>query len=230
MSRKREKTKEQKAELARQLGVKARELDAIGDTLRAQERVCSPTMKASLTVTKAGLGLLRRRGTLTLHLALYLVDKSGVRLVRQQLLTGTAAKFPGPALLTFGAAAEHEERIRYSRPAHFLLVVILTEGGSEAEARAHSDALKEITRLSLELSFDNAVRRLTLGDKAFAAERLEAPHAARVSLDDTPIAAPSLAASVLSLPGVHRSKEQVEIELRSPDERLCATASIDLRL
>lgn len=231
MSRKRDKTKEQKAELARQLGVKVSDLDKGSDELRAQERVCSPTLKASLDVQRAGLGLLRRPGPLALHLALYLVDKSGARLVRQQVLTGSAKKVPGPASLGPVDTGFEDERVRYARPAHFLLLAMATEGASDAEVNAHAVAFAFAAskRLTLELASESATEARPLDDRTFAA-RFEEPRSVRLLLDGAPLFSPASVAAVVSLPGVHRTREQLELELASPNTRLHGTVSVDLRL
>src|SRR4051794_39781284 len=121
MSRKRERSREDKKELARQVGGRAEDVPA---ELREHARVCTPTLRPTLAVQRQGLGLLRRKGPLSLHLALYLVDRAGVRLVRRQTLTGPPAAEEGD-----------EERVRYTRPAHFLLVALLTEGATAEQVR-----------------------------------------------------------------------------------------------
>ena len=76
----------------------------------------------------------------------------------------------------------------------------------------------------------NLLCTLALDASDFAAARFEVPASARVLIDGVPLSAPALASSIVSLPGVHRTREQLSLDLSAGEERLRATASIDLRL
>lgn len=224
MSRKREKQRESKRELARQLGV---DPDEVPEELRSHARVSEPSLTSALTVTRARRGLLRRARPLALHVALYVVDASGARLARLQSLRGLAKSVPGTVDLS-SAIERGEDKVRYTRPGHFLVVALVVEGAQEAENVAHAAALADVARL-----------RVDPGDGARApaklpAARLETPSAARLFVDDTPLPAGAeltfVAGAVRTVPAVHRVHETVELPLASADGTFAATLTLDLRV
>lgn len=224
MSRKREKQRESKRELARQLGV---DPDEVPEELRSHARVSEPSLKCALTVTRARRGFLRRARPLALHVALFVVDAAGARLARLQSLRGLATSVPGPVELT-PALERGEDKVRYTRPGHFLLVALVVEGAEEAENVAHATALADVARL-----------RVDPGDGPRApgklpAAHLETPSAARLFVDDTALPAGAaftfVASAVRSVPAVHRVHETVELSLASADSAFAATLAVDLRV
>ncbi len=227
MSRKREKAKESKRELARQLGVP---VDEVPDTLREHARVSAPTLRPTLHVVQDGRGLLRRAGPVAVHLALYLVDSSGARSVRRQTLAGAPPKkIPGDAVLSLVTGSDEATRVTYARPAHFLLVALVTEGATDEERLAHGDAVADASGLRIRVGSDSYAP----GATAFAADRFERPHVVELhrGAGQSPIAgAVRAAAAILSLPGVHRAKERVDLDARSPDGKLVVRLSVDVRV
>lgn len=227
MSRKREKQRESRRELARQLGVPA---DDVPEELRSHARVCEPEVALTVEVVTARRGLLARALPLDVHAALFVVDAAGIRHVRSQHLRGRGG--PGDVVLAPVSAARGEVKVRYHRPGHFFLVVLVTEGASDAEARDHAGSLTDPTRLLLELpSGRGTLREVT-------SPALERPTRAELALADAGvgrrfpegIALRFSAAAALRVPAAHRVQETLELPLLSRDGRFEARARVALRL
>lgn len=224
MSRKREKQRESKRELARQLGV---DPDEVPEELRSHARVSEPEMKARLTVRRAKRGLFRRARRLALHVALFVVDAAGPRLARFLSLRGATKSVPGDVALTI-AEDRGEEKVRYTRPGHFLILALVVEGGDDDEDIAHASALADVARLRVDVG-DGPQPLGRLG-----AARLERPAGARLFIDDKPVPEGAdltfHAAAARSVAAAHRVHETIELPLASVDGALEATLALDLRV
>jgi hypothetical protein len=151
VSRKRAQQRENKKELARQLGVAGR---AVPQNLLENERVTEPELDVSGAVTAWPGGILGRLGLgapssreLQLHALLWCVSAHRARLVRSLRLAATVTG-AGPIAFTRQAASSHDhDVVRYKRPGFFVLLVGLSEGRGEAgavvdaEHLTHRDAL-----------------------------------------------------------------------------------------
>jgi hypothetical protein len=214
--------------MARQLGVDA---DAVPDELRSHARVSEPLLEARLAVDRARRGLFQRARPLSIHVLLAIVDASGPRLARLCSWSATARR--GEVALTL-LAQEGEERVRYTRPAHFLVVALATEGAAPENDERHRVALAAVAQLRIAVppSAGEAKTIDALGRGGLAA--LEAPAAVRLFTGAEPLvdeaALTFVAAAVQSVPAVHRVKTTLALPLASADARLRATLLIDARL
>lgn len=110
MSRKREERRKKKAELARQLGVAASEVDA-HHHLQENERVTRPELRLLELRSPGGVrGLLAGRRP-DVVVAVYVVEAGGARLVGTQRLAERKQQLA---------------RLSYTRPAHFLVAALAT--------------------------------------------------------------------------------------------------------
>jgi hypothetical protein len=226
MSRKREKQRESKAELARQLGDATNDVDA--DDLRARPRVCEPRLKASLSIARADRGLFSalrgKEGPLHLSLVLFVVDAAGARLARAQRLRGPVGASKGDVALTV-SADDGPEKVRYSRPGSFVLLALLTEGDADATGSA--------------AALESGAVRVVVEDVARAVSdtalvRLPAPRGAHFVVGDTVLASGATvrfsAGAVAAVPAAHRVSDDFALPLNSADGKLQATLTVSLRV
>jgi hypothetical protein len=218
MSRKREAQRHEKKVLAAQLGVRP---DEVPDTLRANPRASEPEVQPSLEVLGVRRGLFVRPGPIALHLALFVVDKTGARCVRHGLWA--CAPQPGPVALALLTAPD-DETIRYQRPGVFVLVALLTEGANDTERAAHSAA---VARSDLGVVIGDALHSLL--DPALLQQT--EPAAAALVVAGAPVsAAREVAAAVVALPAAHREKTTLELELHAATGKLGARLRVTLRV
>jgi hypothetical protein len=154
VSRKRARQRENKKELARQLGVAGREVPT---NLLENERVTEPTLGLGLVVERWPKGgLLSMFGigrpvprSLQLHALLWCVSAHRARLVRS-VLAHTDVNGAGTATVGVDATSDHgHDVVRYKRPGFFVLVAVVSEGRPGPAAVADQGWLATRTSLSL---------------------------------------------------------------------------------
>jgi hypothetical protein len=226
MSRKREQQRESRKELARQMGV---HVDEVDDTLRAHARVTEPTLDATLTVHEAKRGWFKKAEPLALHVVLHIVDGSGSRVARAESFRGVAERVPGDVVLTAGEV-RGPDKLRYTRPGHFVVTALLTEGALDDAASRHAAALVD-PRVQIVAGGETCA----LTSRVLAGARFEQPQLARFLLDGRVVVDKVLettvrfvAGSTLTIPAVHRVQETVALTLI--DEGFRATLALALRL
>jgi hypothetical protein len=129
MSRKREEKRRKKAEMERQLGDAAADVDTA--RLRERERVTTPELRLAELRSPGGLRGLLTGGPPAVVVAVYVVEASGARLIDA---------------VEVGERKQRLERVSYTRPAHFLLIAVTTRDAdatssalASAGASAHID-------------------------------------------------------------------------------------------
>ena len=230
MSRKREQQRESRRELARQLGVAP---TLVPDALRAHARVTEPTLEVAFHVENAARGLFGRAGPLALHAVVYVVDGGGARVAQRVRCEGLARAAPCDVALTV-VDAGGGERLRYTRPARFVVVVLATEGIDGVAAAAHGAALEDLPALAFDIldgssSATSATTTLARASGAY----FESPHAVRITHAGAPIVradARFVAATIVCIPAAHRVHESRALPLESSDAKLRAHATLQLRL
>lgn len=229
MSRKREEQRENKRELARQLGVSGKDVPT---TLLENERVTEPRILPSVSLQSVKRGFLAKAGPATLHVALFVVDGSGPRLVRQLQRSATLSKPGEIALAATDVRDEGDDVVRYRRPGHFVVVALLTEAQPKGvDAAAASRALAKQHALALG---DPKTLRVVLDGKGHAIDDdvIRRCDPARGCVVDV-AGAESLsfvASAVLGIAAVHRVNETVMLPLSTSDGKLTATLSVAVRL
>lgn len=219
MSRKREQQRENKKELARQLGVAGREVPT---NLLENERVTEPTLGLGLVVdTWPGGGLLSRFGigrpaarSLQLHALLWCVSAHRPRLVRS-ILGHADVDGAGTTNLVVDATSDHSHPVvRYKRPGFFVLLAAVSEGRPGPAASADQAWLS--TRVSLALPSGPVAIEDLGGTKAPTA----------VAVDITG----GWGALVVAKPAADRVKETLPLPFSSPDGAVTAKLQVSLRL
>ncbi len=219
VSRKREHQRENKKELARQLGVAGR---AVPTNLLENERVTEPTLGLGLVVdTWPGGGLLARFGigrpaprSLQLHALLWCVSAHRARLVRS-ILGHADVDGPGTAEVVVDATSDHGHPVvRYKRPGFFVLLAAVSEGRPGPAAVADQTWLA--TRLALALP-TGPVAIEDLG-------ATKAPTAVAVDI------AGGWGALVVAKPAADRVKETLPLPFASSDGAVTAKLRVSLRL
>ena len=234
MSRKREKQRGDRRELARQLDVDA---DDVPDDLLAHGRVSEPELEPALTKLDVKRGLFKKAKDLHVDVALYVVDGSGTRLARHGRFHAPPHKDSdtGPIVLTLlalpapptsstssstsstSALPAAEGKVRYTRPGHFVVVAVVSEGSVDGGA-ATSALLAEPAGVRVDL--DGAERAIA---------ELRHVHVARgarvVGAGD---GASFVAGGVVALAAVHRVQTVIDVPLSG--DRIAATMSLKLRL
>src|SRR4051794_36455072 len=112
MSRKREKQRDSRRELARQLDVDPE--DASVDDLVAKQRVTDTSLVPSLDLVRVKRGLLARPKPVTLQIALYIVDAAGARLATVSTYRGAPTKKGAVPLER--VSQRGDAKVRYARP------------------------------------------------------------------------------------------------------------------
>lgn len=212
MSRKREQLRENKRELARQLGVSGKEVPA---ALIENERVTEPRLLLStLTTTAVKRGFLQKAQQTSLATALYVVDRNGARLVRT--VSGHATIAKAGVVVVEGAVIDGDDVVRYRRPGHFVVVAIAAEGVA-VDGDAFDDDFTVVV--------DGA--DVGIGDAAVA--KLTAPQSISVKrgVAGEPV---WRAAAVVAIAVVDRVKTTLQLPLRSDDGRYNGTLAVDVRL
>jgi hypothetical protein len=123
VSRKREDRRKKKAEMARQLGVSASEVDS-HHHLQERERVTRPELRLVELHGPPGLRSLVAGRRPDVVIALFVVETRGPRLV---------------GALKLGDKAHQLERLSYTRPAHFVLLATATKDSSSVLASFPTD-------------------------------------------------------------------------------------------
>ena len=127
MSRKREQQREQKKELARQLGVHGSD---VPQNLLQNERVTEPRISTPVfVVDELARGFFQKKLPASLRWALWVKDANGARLVGQAVHDVVLAR--GPVKLGEGSEVMQSE-VRYRRPGSFFVGAVVVEGGSVA--------------------------------------------------------------------------------------------------
>jgi hypothetical protein len=176
-------------------------------------------------VQQAKRGLLARAAPLAVHAAVFVVDASGARLMRAVSSKGVASKVPGAVALDV-VVERGEEKLRYTRPAHFVFVVFVTEGASDDASAMARAAIADVARLRVVVDG----KALDVGAPALA--RIDSPRAADLRDGDARLdeGARFSAAAVLARAAVHRVQETLALPLASADGKLAATAHLRVRL
>ena len=136
MSRKREEKREQKRERARQLGVAGKDVPS---SLLEHERVCEPKLVVdALDVAVRKRGFFESKVPLVVVVGLFVVDrtaaKTGARLVRQVRCDVGVVSAGVSVDVSKKADVVGDERVRYHRPGHFVVVALAAEAAAEAAA------------------------------------------------------------------------------------------------
>lgn len=225
MSRKRDAKREAQRELARQLGVSK---DAVPEELRAHARVTQPELRATLDVAEAKRGLLTRKRPFVAHVALYVVDAAGARLAKSARFDGMIERVPGEHALHEVVADGARELVRYTRPGHFVALVLGLEGGEPALHDAIAKGLADADGLTIALE----ASVVHVGDRAMGKveepRAVELAHAGRSLLPADGITFG--AAAAMSIAAAHRVHVTPRLPLHSQDGRLHATLLLDCRL
>jgi hypothetical protein len=142
VSRKREEKREQKRELARQLGVAGKDVPS---SLLEHERVCEPKLVVdALDVAVRKRGFFEAKVPLVVVVGLFVVDrtaaKTGARLVRQARVDVGVVSAGVSVDVAKKADVVGDERVRYHRPGHFVVVAVAAEAAVDAGVLAGVDA------------------------------------------------------------------------------------------
>ncbi len=218
MSRKRDQQRENKKELARQLGVAGRDVPT---NLLDNERVTEPTLGLGLVVDTWPGGFLSRFGigrpaarSLQLHALLWCVSGHRARLVRS-ILGHADIDAAGAVEVIVDATSDHGHPVvRYKRPGFFVLLAAVSEG------RPGPAAIADQTSLSIRSS-------LALPVGLVAIEGLGA------TKTPTPVAAETAGgwgALVVAKPAADRVKESLQLPFVSPDGAVTVKLRVSLRL
>jgi hypothetical protein len=219
VSRKREQQRENKKELARQLGVAGR---AVPPNLLENERVTEPTLGLGLVVDSwSGGGLLARFGIgrpaarrLQLHALLWCVSAHRARLVRS-ILAHADVDGAGTAAVVVDASSDHgHDVVRYKRPGFFVLLAAVSEG------RDGPAAVADQTWLATRLTF-------TLPSGPVAVEDLGATKSPTAVATDI---AGGWGALVVAKPAADRVKETLPLPFTSTDGAVAVKLRVSLRL
>ncbi len=222
MSRKRDKQRESRRELARQIDVE--DADVPGDLL-ARGRVCEPEVAATLSLKAVRRGFLRRPGTAAAAVALYVVDSGGARLARLFLLSAPSAKAPAEIALR-GGPVRGEEKVRYTRPGRFVAVAVVAEVADADAFRVAVDGLGDAERVHISVDDAGEARPVA----AVSADRaLETPRRCSVRLGEA-VTPETSAGAVVVIPASHRVQRRVEMPLAAADGHLEARLLLDVRL
>lgn len=134
MSRKREQQRENKKELARQLGVSGK---VVPQNLLENERVTEPELRPSYVVVDVKRGFFQKAQPGLLSWRLYVKDPVGVRLVGHARANVRLDK--GPVDLDV-VVDEFDDEVRYRRPGAFVVAACVVEGGAFADDKFVVDA------------------------------------------------------------------------------------------
>lgn len=217
MSRKREQLRENKRELARQLGVSGKEVPS---ALIENERVTEPRLLLStVSASVVKRGFLQKAQKTSLAVALYVVDRSGARLVRTVCGHATVAKVGSVVVEdVVSVVRDGDDVVRYRRPGHFVIVAVAAEGaGINLDAFDGDD----------DFAFTAAGARVDVGSAE--AGKLTTP----VSVGVTGVVTGEAvwqAAAVVAIAVVDRVKTTLQIPLRSDDGRFVGALAVDVRL
>lgn len=218
MSRKREQQRENKKELARQLGVAGR---AVPQNLLDNERVTEPRLDLTAAITAWPGGLLGRLGLgaptsrpLQAHALLWCVSAHRARLVRSLRLAATVTGTGSVSLERRAASTHDHDVVRYKRPGFFVLLVALSEARSEADAVVDADHLAHTDAVEV----DGAKRPLV-------------ELAALTTAATVPLSVAGLwRGVVVARAAADRVKEQIALPMTSPDGKAKATLTVTMRL
>jgi len=224
MSRKREQLRENKRELARQLGVSGKEVPS---ALIENERVTEPRLLLStLSVGVVKRGFLQKPQKTSLAVALYVVDRSGARKVRTVCGHATVAKVGSVAVEgVVSVVRDGDEVVRYRRPGHFVVVAVAAEGAAVNVDAFDSDAFALVVGGGTVAIGSAEVGKLTVPASAGVAAGVAAGGAAVFTGE-----AVWRAAAVVAVAVVDRVKTTLQLPLHSDDGRFVATLSVDVRL
>jgi hypothetical protein len=139
VSRKREKQRENRRELARQLDVEKGEVPG---ELLAHARVSEPEVAPSLVLREVKRGLLARAKPSELRIEVHVVDTTGARLAQTLVFAGAATKSGDVALTR--VSVEGEQQIRYTRPGTFVILASFAEGSSAPKIERDVRALAKL--------------------------------------------------------------------------------------
>jgi len=219
VSRKREQQRENKKELARQLGVAGRDVPT---NLLENERVTEPSLGLALVVDRwpkggllslFGVGRPGRR-SLQVHALLWCVSAHRPRLVRS--LVGHAdVDAAGTTEVVIDERSDHGHAVvRYKRPGFFVLLAAVSEG------RPGPAAVADHTWLASRLA-------LTLPTGPVAIEDLGTTKSPTAVATDI---VGAWGALVVAKPAADRVKETVPLKFAAPDGAVEATLRVSLRL
>jgi hypothetical protein len=219
VSRRRQQQRDNKKELARQLGVAGR---AVPQHLLDNERVTEPSMGLSLVVDRwPTVGVLARLlsgrpapRTLHLHALLWCVSSQRAVLVRSLRAHAHLAS-AGPVAVVIDAADDHgHESVRYRRPGSFVLLAVVCEGRGDVDPTATHQALLTTTALPIETA-QRPIAELT---------NTSTPTPVELGLPS------SWGSFVVAKAAADRVKEQLTWSVTSTDGTVSATVAVALRL
>jgi hypothetical protein len=154
---------------------------------------------------------------------LLVVDASGPHVLRSLHLSAPPIRRGAVAFTLVSDSGR--DKVRHTRPAHFLLLARLVEGAADIDISAMNTALADVAHVKVQL--DGApiglTDRLLQGVVAPAGVRFW--HADQVLLTSGRFDA----GCVLCRPAVHRLQETVEAPLTSRDGRLLCTMRLSVR-
>jgi hypothetical protein len=219
VSRRRQQQRDNKKELARQLGVAGR---AVPQHLLDNERVTEPSMGLSLVVDRwPTVGVVARLvsgrptpRTLHLHALLWCVSSQRAVLVRS-LRAHAHLTSVGPVAVVVDAADDHGyETVRYRRPGSFVLLAAVCEGRSDKDPTANHQALLTTTAVSIAQQ-QRPIAELT---------NMSTPTPVELGLPS------SWGSFVVAKAAADRVKEQLTWSVTSTDGTVSATLAVVLRL
>jgi hypothetical protein len=220
MSRKREQQRENRRTLARQLGVHGKDVPS---KLLDNERATEPELKlTSLVVDEVKRGFFEKAVPAMAHVALFVVDASGVRCCRRASVSTTLSK-GAAALSPIALDDDFDDVVRYRRPGRFIVLGALVEGGT-ADARAalgarwvdDDDAVVVVDGATVALDSD-------------AVARVQTPRAVALA-DPAGAGFAHAAAAIVTVDVVDRVRATLALPLSSSDGKWKTTLTLDVRL
>ncbi len=226
MSRKREAQREDKKELARQMGVRGRE---VPQKLIEHERVTEPRVAITVVVEHWPTGLLHKLPGLkpkprALHLdvGLWCVSRGEARLVRSVSGPVTAAGL-GVVAVNAAVADQGHDVVRYKRPGSFVLLVSIGEGDGSLSLPSLSEVLVDGTQTPIvELAKSTALTPVTATPSSSTSSSSTS--------SSSPSASSRWGASVVARGAVDRIRETIRFPFMSPDGQVGVAVDVDLRL
>jgi hypothetical protein len=211
VSRKREEKRDKERELARQLGVAK---DDVSHTLLEKGRSADIELKNGRidveSEPRALLSLATSRTRPHVVAAVYLVSPAGLAHVVTRSFSGAAIGAATSVPLAIDEPGP--VRVRYERPAHFVVVALAFASDKLVDATA----LVDPARIALLVPAGAPTRDVKRLDDAGLA-KLTVAQSARVFVDGKAPGGDLVGAAVLAVGGVHRFKDEIALPFAAPD-------------